>query len=390
MNEPAQTFLACAGTRPEIIKMAMLVRELRARGHRVVVLHTGQHEEMAHELYRFFEIPPDIVIDLRRESGGLTHLTTALMNGIEDAIASAAPDAVLVQGDTNSAFAGALVGYYQRLPVAHVEAGLRTRQREPFPEEKNREMIARLARWHFAPTAQARRNLIEEGIGAECIHEVGNTVIDAALWTRDCISRPDFDLAHYAPRELCRFLERQQGRPIMLVTAHRRENWGQPIADIATAVARLLQQHPQSVAVWPVHPNPAVLADIERGLRGIAPEARERIDLTSPLEYPAMMALLSRSHLALTDSGGIQEEAAALRIPVLIARASTERQELVDAGGAVLVGTDIETMVRKAASLLRDPQAQKAMQVQRCPFGDGRSARRIAGILSDERMRKAS
>jgi UDP-N-acetylglucosamine 2-epimerase (non-hydrolysing) len=274
--------------------------------------------------------------------------------------------------------------------VAHVEAGLRTRRAEPFPEEKNREMIARLARWHFAPTPQARRNLLEEGIAAEAVHEVGNTVIDAALWTRDCTAHPDFDLARYAPGELCRFLTRHRHRPIMLVTAHRRENWGKPIADIAAAVARLLQEHPDAVAVWPVHPNPAVLADIERGLRGIAPEARERIDLTSPLEYPAMIALLSRCHFALTDSGGIQEEAAALRVPVLIARESTERQELVDAGGAVLVGTDVETLVRKAASLLLDPRARDAMQVKRCPFGDGRAARRIAGILSGERMRKAS
>lgn len=390
MNESPQTFVACMGTRPEIIKMAMLHRELSARGHHVVVLHTGQHEEVARELYRFFGMPPDIVIDLQRESGGLTHLTTALMDGVEDAIGRAPPDAVIVQGDTNSALAGALVSYYHRRPVAHVEAGLRTRQREPFPEEKNRELIARLAHWHFAPTPQARRNLLQEGIAPDAVHEVGNTVIDAALWTRECISRPGFDLAQYAPRELCRFLAQHKGRPVMLITAHRRENWGQPIADIAQAVAHVLHERPHAVAVWPVHPNPSVLADIERGLRGVPAQVRERIDLTSPLEYPAMIALLSRCQLTLTDSGGIQEEAAALRVPVLIARESTERQELVDAGGAVLVGTDVRTLVQKAGALLDDPAARAAMQVKRCPFGDGHSARRIAGILSEERLRKAS
>lgn len=385
-----RTFLTCVGTRPEIIKMAMLHRALRGLGHRMVVLHTGQHEEIAHALYRFFEMPPDIVIDLQRKSGSLAHLTSALMEGIDAAMERTRPDIVMVQGDTNSAFAGALVSYYHGRPVAHVEAGLRTYERDPFPEEKNRELIGRLARWHFAPTAQARRNLLGEGIGEDSIHEVGNPVIDAALWTREHIQHPAFDLAEFAPHSLCRFLTRHGGKPTLLVTAHRRENWGQPIANIAAAVAIILARHRDVVAVWPVHPNPAILGDIQRGLEGVDAAVRERIELTDPLEYPAMIALLSRCQFTLTDSGGVQEEASALRVPVLIARAGTERQELVHAGGARVVGTEVEALVREASALLRDPGARAAMQLERSPFGDGKSAQRIAGILTATPMRRAA
>jgi UDP-N-acetylglucosamine 2-epimerase len=299
------------------------------------------------------------------------------------------PDIVMVQGDTTTALAGALVSYYQRRPVAHVEAGLRTYEREPFPEEKNRELIGRLARWHFAPTAQARRNLMREGIGEEGIHQVGNPVIDATLWTRECISRADFDLAEFAPPGLCRFLTHHKGKSTILITAHRRENWGRPIANIATAVARILAANPQVVAVWPVHPNPTVLEDIERGLEGLAPEVRARIELTEPLEYPAMITLLTRCHFTLTDSGGVQEEASALRVPVLIARDATERQELVDAGGAVIVGTEVDSLVARASALLCDRAAREAMQLAESPFGDGRSAQRIATILAAEPLRSA-
>ena len=391
MSTTGRTFLACVGTRPEIIKIAMLYRELRQRGHRVVLLHTGQHEEMAHELYRFFEMPPDIGVELRRKSPALAHLTVALMDGIEDAVREVRPDVVVVQGDTTSALAGALVGYYHRCPVAHVEAGLRTHEREPFPEEKNRELIGRLARWHFAPTAQARRNLLREGIGAHCIHQVGNTVIDAAQWTRECVSRATFDLAGYAPAVLCRFLARQRGAPLVLVTAHRRENWGQPIGNIARALAAALGDRPQAVAVWPVHPNPAVMVDIERGLARVPAEVRARILLTGPLEYPAMITLLSRCTFTLTDSGGIQEEASALRVPVLIARQSTERQELVDAGGARIVGTEVDKIVAASGELLDDEAARHAMQLDVSPFGDGRASQRIAAVLAGEhRLRQAS
>ncbi|HUQ28794.1 MAG TPA: UDP-N-acetylglucosamine 2-epimerase (non-hydrolyzing) [Usitatibacter sp.] len=377
----SRTFLACMGTRPEIIKMAILHRTLRSRGHRVVVLHTGQHGEMAHDLYRLFDMPPDIEVTLRRDNGTLAGLTSELINGVDSAIREARPDAVIVQGDTTSALAGGLVGYYHGSPVAHVEAGLRTHERDPFPEEKNRELLGRLARWHFAPTERARRNLLGEGIGEDRIHEVGNTGIDAAIWARDSLRRREFTLREYAADALCTFLETNRDRPLVLVTAHRRENWGSPITEIARALVEMLERHGEAIAVWPAHPNPDVRDDIERGLREAPAQTRLRILVTEPLEYPGMIAMLSRCRFTLTDSGGVQEEAAALDTPVLIARNSTERQELVEAGGARLVGTDAERIVREGLRLLEDDDACRVMQDARCPFGDGRAAERIADVL---------
>jgi UDP-N-acetylglucosamine 2-epimerase (non-hydrolysing) len=382
MRLTVKTFLACVGTRPEIIKMAMLHRVLRARGHRVVVLHTGQHEEIAQVLYRFFDMPPDIEVELRRDGGSLAALTAELLKGVDAAMSRVRPDVVLVQGDTTTAFAGALVSYYQRRRIAHIEAGLRTYEREPFPEEKNRQLIGRLARWHFAPTAAARQNLLGEGIAEDCIHEVGNTVIDAALWARDCIKRREFPLREYAPEGLCAFLNRYHDRHLVLVTAHRRENWGEPISDIARALADLLARNRNAVAAWPVHPNPQVRRDIEKGLAYSEPGVRERIELTEPLEYPAMIAMLCRCRFTLTDSGGVQEEASALRAPVLIARTSTERQELVEAGGALIVGTDVEQIVAEGEQLLAHDDVHRAMQVDDSPFGDGRASERIADVLT--------
>jgi UDP-N-acetylglucosamine 2-epimerase len=382
MSAPApKTFLACVGTRPEVIKMAMLCRLLRAQGHRVVVVHTGQHE-VAHALYRFFDMPPDIVMVLQRKSGHLAELTAALVEGIDASMREANPDEVMVQGDTTSALAGALVACYHHRRIAHIEAGLRTYEREPFPEEKNRQLISRLAYWHFAPTAQAHRNLLSEGIAEQCIYEVGNTVIDATHWTRDRIASCGFDVGTCLPEGLRPFLRRHADAPMILVTAHRRENWGTPIRDIAAAVAAILRRHPRAVAVWPMHPNPAVAADVERGLSDPAAGVRDRIALTPPLEYPALIHVLARARLALTDSGGIQEEASALGTPVLVARDHTERQELVDRGGAVLVGTAVEAIVAAACELLENADSHGAMCLEHSPFGDGRAAERIARILS--------
>jgi UDP-N-acetylglucosamine 2-epimerase (non-hydrolysing)/UDP-N-acetylglucosamine 2-epimerase (hydrolysing) len=379
-----RTFLACIGTRPEIVKMAMLHRRLTEAGHRVVVLHTGQHEEVAELLYEFFGMPPDIRIALERTVPSLAHLTAELLEGIEDAMQRTQPDAVLVQGDTTTALAGALVAYYHRRPVAHIEAGLRTYEREPFPEEKNRELIGRLARWHFVPTPQARDNLLAEGIGEQCIHQVGNTVIDATHWTRSRIALPDFRVAHYMQPKLAEFLARHPSQPLILVTAHRRENWGEPIRDVARGICALLAAHREAIAVWPVHPNPDVMSDVRRGLEGVPHEVRGRIQITDPLEYPAMICVLARCHFALTDSGGLQEEASALRVPVLVARDSTERAELLEVGGAVLVGTDPASIEAQGARLLGDEAAHAAMRIERSPFGDGHAAERIAAILSED------
>lgn len=379
-------YLLCIGTRPEIIKMAPVYHALTAQGKEVQVLHTGQHGAVADELYRFFGMPPDISLDLQRASNSLASLTSALFEKVECAFARLKPDVVLVQGDTTSAFVGATVGYYHQKPVAHVEAGLRTRQQDPFPEEKNREIIGRLANWHFPPTPRATKNLQEEGIDPGVIFEVGNTVIDAAKWSLKKVGDNPGELDEALPTGLSSFLENSAHARTVLITAHRRENWGQPIRNIAEAVARIVEEFPDVRAVWPVHPNPLVRDDVQTVLAALQPNIRERIFLAEPLSYPALMYLLNLSTFTLTDSGGIQEEASAFAKPVLVARDSTERQELVNAGGAALVGTNIEKIVDEASHLLSDPSHYRSMQVRQSPFGDGLAGNRIASILD---MRQA-
>jgi UDP-N-acetylglucosamine 2-epimerase (non-hydrolysing)/UDP-N-acetylglucosamine 2-epimerase (hydrolysing) len=374
------TYLACMGTRPEIIKMAPIYKNLQARGENVQVLHTGQHEDVAQALYTFFDMDPDYQIQLRRRSPGLSDLTAELLQGIDRVLTEVKPDVVLVQGDTASAFVGAMASYYRDVPVAHIEAGLRTGQHDPFPEEKNRELIGRLAHWHFPPTAQAADNLRREGVPVQQIHEVGNTVIDAALWVKSQMDQHGAPDA--LPPEVHSFLHSHGASRLVLVTAHRRENWGRPIQLIAAAVGILLKLHPDLTVVWPLHPNPSVRADIQNAFSTLDAASRQRLCLTDPLEYPALISLLARCHFCLTDSGGIQEEASAFHCPVLITRDSTERQELVDAGGAVLVGTNPHRIVEQACALLNDPWAYRAMQVHESPFGDGHSAQRIANVLT--------
>jgi UDP-N-acetylglucosamine 2-epimerase (non-hydrolysing) len=374
------TYLACMGTRPEIIKMFPVYRTLKERGQTVHVLHTGQHEQVADALYQFFDMGPDYSVRLSRSTPTLSNLTAELLRGIDDAIREDKPDVVLVQGDTASALVGAMVGYFHDIPVAHVEAGLRTGQREPFPEEKNRELISRLATWHFTPTDLAYDNLKREGLDQSHIYQVGNTVIDAALWvSRQLSAMPSVNTL---PEDVHQFLNAYTQHRLVLVTAHRRENWGRPIQLIAAAVAALLKRHPDVIVVWPQHPNPAVRQDIQTALANVDADTRSRIGLTDPLEYPALIEVLSRSNFTLTDSGGIQEEASALSKPVLIARESTERQELVTAGGARLVGTNPDHILEQGSLLLRCPQTYASMQLPECPFGDGRSAERIADVLT--------
>lgn len=377
-----KTYLACLGTRPEIIKMAPVHRALKERGDRVVVLHTGQHEAVAEVLYNFFDMGPDIRLSTQRRTGRVGDLTSLLLEGVDRAVADLKPDVVLVQGDTTSAFVGALSGYYNDCPVGHVEAGLRTREREPFPEEKNRELIGRLAHWHFAPTPRTKNNLLSEGIAEARISVVGNTVIDAAHWTQQRIEQPQSIAMSALPPEVAAFLAKHPQQRMLLVTAHRRENWGQPIRNIATAVGQLLEMHSDLIVVWPLHPNPAVHAAVEPVIAGLQSTQKARVCLTEPVDYPALITLLQRCHFTLTDSGGIQEEASALARPVLIARDSTERQELVEAGGAILVGTHVECITEQASALLQNSMAYQQMQLETSPFGDGRAANRIADVLA--------
>ena len=377
--------LISVGTRPEIIKMAPLHAELRRRGLPVAWVHTGQHREMAQPLYEFFGIEPEHEVTLERRSGELSHLNALLLEGLSAVFERTRPAAVLVHGDTTSTLASAQAAFYQGVPVGHVEAGLRTfNHREPFPEEMNRELTARLSRWHFSPTSRAAGNLEREGIRAG-VHVVGNTAVDAAL---QGTARVDALLAEGTPvlpaalDPLRQGLELAKWR-LITVTAHRRENWGEGIASIAQAVAQLLEAHPDVAVVWPVHGNPAVRDAVHAELATKVPALEGRLTLCEPLDYPALLWCLHRSVLALTDSGGIQEEGAALSCPVLVLRNTTERPELIDAGAGLIVGTDRERIVSTVSGLLAEPDGAGLQRMRDAtnPFGDGTTSRQIADVL---------
>ena len=388
--------LISVGTRPEIIKMAPVYAELRRRCLPAAWVHTGQHREMADTLYHFFGIVPQHALALERRNASLAHLNALLLEGLSDLYQALQPQAVLVHGDTTSTLASATAAFYNDVPVGHVEAGLRTFvPREPFPEEKNRELTARLARWHFAPTPGAAANLAREGIAAAAVVTVGNTAVDAALAGSarlDALLAAGAGVLPPAIDQLRRHIDRLDPAPgaggpplrLITVTAHRRENWGPGIDHIAHAVADLLLAHPDLAVVWPVHGNPAVSDAVHRALDPVARDLAGRLLLCPPLDYPALLWCLRRSSLALTDSGGIQEEGAALSTPVLVLRNTTERPELIEAGAGLLVGTDRAAVVATVTRLLADPPALQAMRDAVNPFGDGRTSARVADVLEQD------
>lgn len=361
------TVAAVFGTRPEAIKLAPVIRELRrlSKRFRVVVLATGQHRQMLDQVLRLFGIRPDHDLDVMRPGQSLGEVMVRMLSGIERVLAAERPDVVLVQGDASSAFAGALAAYYQRIPVGHVEAGLRTGDKyAPFPEEGNRRFISAVADWHFAPTREARANLRAESVPARRIFVTGNTVIDALQFVRQNRAR-------------CRLPVRlNPARRLILVTGHRRENFGPAFQSICRGIALIVERNPDVEVVYPVHLNPNVRGPV-LGLLG----GRERLHLLEPLEYLPFVRLMERSHFMLTDSGGIQEEAPALGKPVLVMRDRTERPEAVSAGTARLVGTGATRLVREAERLLRSPELYRRMARARNPFGDGTAAPRIVAIL---------
>ena len=380
--------LISVGTRPEIIKMAPVYAALRQRGLPVAWVHTGQHREMADTLYAFFGITPEHTLALERRNGSLAHLNGLLLDGLSDLYQNLQPSAVLVHGDTTSTLASAQAAFYNDVPIGHVEAGLRTHiPREPFPEEKNRELTARLARWHFAPTAGAAANLAREGIHADAVFTVGNTAVDAALAASQRLDTLLASGSAVLPPELntLRRLLNQGlgGQPMRLitVTAHRRENWGAGIVQTARAVASLLARHPNLAVVWPVHGNPAVSDTVHAELGALARDLGGRLLLCPPLDYPALLWCLRRSTLALTDSGGIQEEGAALSTPVLVLRNTTERPELIEAGAGLLVGTDQAHVLASVSRLLADAPALDSMRRAINPFGDGSTSARVVAVL---------
>ncbi len=354
------------GTRPDAIKMAPVVLELRAHPERwnVRAVVTGQHREQLDQVLTVFGIEPDRDLNIMQHRQTLAGITTRALNGLDEALADFRPDIVLAQGDTTTTFVAALAAFYHQVPFGHVEAGLRTgRMYDPFPEEMNRKLVADIAAFHFAPTDEARRHLLQEGVEPERITVTGNTGIDALL----AVARMEPAIDDPAIAEVL-----SSGSRLVLVTAHRRENLGEPLADICRAVARLAREFRDVRFVYAMHRNPAVREVAIKELGDV-----DGVHLVEPPSYAPFVKLMQRSALILTDSGGIQEEAPSLGVPVLVLRRTTERPEGVAAGAARLVGTNADRIVAEASELLGDPASAKAMRVQSNPYGDGAAAERI-------------
>lgn len=368
-----KTVLIVFGTRPEAIKMAPVVRALQRRSHlNIKVCVTGQHREMLDQVLRLFDIHPDYDLNLMRAGQDLSDITARVILEMRPVLADCCPDIVLVHGDTTTAMAAGLAAFYARIPVGHVEAGLRTNDiYSPWPEEMNRRMVGRLAELHFAPTAIARDSLLAEGAEPDHVHVTGNTVIDALF---DVVARLQND------RELTASLERQfsfidASKRLILVTGHRRENFGGGFENICRALGKLAERE-DIVIVYPVHLNPNVKEPVHRLLGDAV-----NVLLIDPLEYVPFTYLMKRAYLVLTDSGGIQEEAPSLGKPVLVMRDNTERPEAVIAGTVKLVGTSFERIVESANMLLDNPAAYDEMAGAHNPYGDGKASSRICNIL---------
>ena len=352
------------GTRPEAIKMAPVVRALEeSPHHEPVVVVTAQHREMLDQVLDLFDITPDHDLDLSSPRQGLGALTSRAVDRLGPVMEAERPDALVVQGDTTTTFTGALAGFYAQVPVAHMEAGLRTNDvYNPFPEEMNRRLVTRLAALHLAATPTARENLLAEGVSPADVHVTGNTVIDALLWAVEQ-ERP-------VENPLLARAERHDG-PVLLWTSHRRESWGEPMARVGRAVARIAEAEPHVLVVLPAHRNPTVREALAPTVSGVP-----NVVVGEPVDYWSFARLMRRATLLLTDSGGVQEEGPSLGKPVLVTRDTTERPEALEAGVGELVGTDQELIVRRVRHLLHDPDEYVRMATAVSPYGDGRAARR--------------
>lgn len=369
MIEHSKRILVICGTRPEAIKLAPVVLELRERGLGVILCNTEQQKELSNQTLAYFGLEADVSLDVMTQDQTLAGLQTRLSETLEHLMANTRPDAIIVQGDTMSAFMGGVVGFYHRIPVFHVEAGLRSYDLgEPFPEEALRQMLSRVTTLHFAPTQSAVEALLREGIEKGKIVLTGNTVIDALY----CLPEERLE-------EACRKLAERGVRfhnPLVLVTVHRRENHGERLERILDAMEKLAYQYENYSFVIPVHPNPHVHDRVYNRLGSI-----QQAILTNPLDYPELVAIMRKARLIMTDSGGIQEEAPTFRVPVLVMRYETERMEGVQAGFSKLVGADTETIVSAAHTILSG--AEEAYVPQgRNPYGDGHAAERIAKAVN--------
>lgn len=358
------------GTRPEAIKLAPVIHALkRHNGIDVTTVSTSQHRRMLDDVLTLFRITPDFDLRIMTENQSLNQIITSVITGMHQLLDRVKPDILMVQGDTSTAFAAALAAFNRQIPVGHVEAGLRTwNTRAPYPEESNRRMISVLADHHFVPTENNRKNLLNEKIADESIVVTGNTVIDALFYI---LNREP--LHGYAGQFV------KPDERLILVTAHRRESFGEPIRNICRALDRLVSEYSDTVIVYPVHLNPNIRGPVFEMLAG-----RERIHLIDPVDYRQVCHLMKRSYLILTDSGGIQEEAPSLGIPVLVLRDKTERPEAVEAGTVKLVGTDTETILRESRCLIENTEIYKSMSRAINPYGDGKASGRIVRKLAGD------
>lgn len=366
--------LTVFGTRPEAIKMAPLALALEADDRfDAKVCVTGQHREMLDQVLNLFDIQPDFDLNIMKPGQDLTDVSTAILQGMKEVFSDFKPDMVLVHGDTATTFSTSLAAYYHQIPVGHVEAGLRTGNLySPWPEEGNRKLTGALAKLHFAPTATSEKNLLLEGVTPDSIVVTGNTVIDALL---DVVKRLDQDQELYAKASApAAFLN--PSRKMVLVTGHRRESFGSGFERICQALLNVAQEHPEIDIVYPVHLNPNVREPVNRLLSDI-----NNVHLIEPLDYLPFVHMMSRAHIILTDSGGIQEEAPSLGKPVLVMRDTTERPEAVEAGTVKLVGSDTKNIVRELNRLLLDQESYQRMSVAHNPYGDGHACKRIINAL---------
>lgn len=355
------------GTRPEAIKMSPLILRLR-QNLEVKVCVTGQHRQLLDQVLELFRIVPDFNLNLMKPNQNLDYLTGEVLSGVTRILQQEKFDWVLVQGDTTSTMAGAMAAFYQKIPVGHVEAGLRTFNLEaPFPEELNRQITSKMTTLHFAPTEKSFQNLLNEGFPKETVHITGNTIIDALQWVLKKVPEP---------QEYLKFADTQQR--MILVTGHRRENFGDGFIQICKALKKIAQQFPDTQIVYPVHLNPNVQKPVNNILSEI-----DNVHLLKPLGYPEFIHLMNKAYLILTDSGGVQEEAPSLGKPVLVMRETTERPEAVEAGTVKLVGANSEIIFEETQKLLSDPIKFQAMSMAHNPYGDGTACEKIAKCVLD-------
>lgn len=369
-----QIRVACIiGTRPEAIKMAPVVRDLKARdGFEVFLLSTGQHKQMLDQVLGAFDLKPDHDLQIMAQRQSLNQILARALPGLDDLYTQLEPELVLVQGDTSTAFIAGLAAFNRRIAVGHIEAGLRSHDKwQPYPEEVNRRLLSVVADLNFAPTKTAQDYLLREGVAAESIFVTGNTVIDALL----TVVKDEYTFAD--PVLIRALAKKEPEERVILVTAHRRENWGEPLRQICSAIRTLVATGLPWRFIWPVHLNPAVREIVYQELA-----EQERVYLTDPLEYTDLANLLNRVDLIWTDSGGIQEEAPALGKPILVLREVTERPEGVESGTALLVGTDPARLIEESVALLTDSSYYRKLAAAHNPYGDGQAAIRIGQHLS--------